>query len=110
LKAIPYSPLFADLRGLLDKTSGLVPSPKSTLSHFGDRIELAFLYGFIAHGKEHLASDGDLMVVGSLKQNRPLARFAEADRAETYPNSAASNSGINLWAFVGLGDLPMFSK
>jgi predicted nucleotidyltransferase len=67
-KANPDSPLFADLRGLLDKTSGLVPALKSTLTHFGDRIELAFLYGSIARGEEHSASDVDLMIVGTLKQ------------------------------------------
>jgi predicted nucleotidyltransferase len=67
-KANPDSPLFADLRGLLDKTSGLVPALKSTLAGFDDRIKLAFLYGSVARGEEHSASDVDLMIVGTLKQ------------------------------------------
>ena len=66
-KANADSPLFADLHGLLDKTSGLVPALKSTLAHFDDRIKLAFLYGSVARGEEHSASDVDLMIVGTLK-------------------------------------------
>ncbi len=67
-KANPDSPLFADLRALLDKTSGLVPALKSALAGFDDRINLAFLYGSVARGEEHSASDVDLMVIGTLKQ------------------------------------------
>ena len=67
-KANSDSPLFPDLRGLLDKTSGLVPALKTALTRFDNRIELAFLYGSVARGEEHSASDVDLMVVGALKQ------------------------------------------
>lgn len=67
-KANADSPLFQDLRGLLDKISGLVPALKSAITRFDDRIELAFLYGSTARGEEHSASDVDLMVVGTLKQ------------------------------------------
>jgi len=67
-KANVDSPLYPDLRGLLDKTSGLVPTLKSALTHLDNRIELAFLYGSVARGEEHAASDVDLMVIGTLKQ------------------------------------------
>ena len=67
-KANADSPLFRDLRGLLDKTSGIVPTLKSALTRFDEQIELAFLYGSIARGEEHSASDVDLAVVGTLKQ------------------------------------------
>jgi predicted nucleotidyltransferase len=67
-KANADSPLFRDLRGLLDKTSGIVPTLKSALTRFDERIELAFLYGSIARGEEHSASDVDLAIVGTLKQ------------------------------------------
>jgi len=66
-KANADSPLFRDLRGLLDKTSGIVPTLKSALTRFDERIELAFLYGSIARGEEHSASDVDLAIVGTLK-------------------------------------------
>jgi predicted nucleotidyltransferase len=67
-KANPDSPLFADLRGLIEKTSGLVPTLTAVLKRFDDRIELAFIYGSIARSEEHSASDVDLMIVGTLKQ------------------------------------------
>ncbi len=68
VKANAASPLFRDLHGLLDKTSGLVPAFTTTLNRFDNRIELAFLYGSIARGAEHSASDVDLAIVGTLKQ------------------------------------------
>jgi predicted nucleotidyltransferase len=67
-KANADSPLFCDLHGLLDKTSGLVPALTTALKRFDDRIELAFLYGSVARGEEHSASDVDLAIVGTLKQ------------------------------------------
>jgi predicted nucleotidyltransferase len=67
-KANPGSPLFADLRGLIEKTSGLVPALTAALKPFGGRIELAFLYGSMASGEENSASDVDLAIVGKLKQ------------------------------------------
>lgn len=67
-KANPDSPLFANLRGLIEKTSGLVPTLTSVLRRFDDRIELAFVYGSIARSEERSASDVDLMIVGTLKQ------------------------------------------
>jgi predicted nucleotidyltransferase len=67
-KANSASPLFADLRGMIEKTSGLVPALKAALKPFGSRIELAFLYGSIARGEEHSASDVDLAIVGALRQ------------------------------------------
>jgi predicted nucleotidyltransferase len=68
LRANAGSPLFADLRGLLEKTRGLVPALTKALKPFGDRIELAFLYGSIASGEEHSASDVDLAIIGTLRQ------------------------------------------
>jgi predicted nucleotidyltransferase len=67
-RANSASPLFADLRGMIDKTSGVVPAIKAALKTFGSRIELAFLYGSVARGEEHSASDVDLAIVGTLRQ------------------------------------------
>jgi predicted nucleotidyltransferase len=67
-RANSASPLFADLRGMIEKTSGVVPAIKAALKTFGSRIELAFLYGSIARGEEHSASDVDLAIVGTLRQ------------------------------------------
>jgi predicted nucleotidyltransferase len=67
-KANADSPFFRDLHGLLDKTSGLVPALTTALKRFDNRIELAFLYGSMARGEEHSASDVDLAIIGTLKQ------------------------------------------
>jgi predicted nucleotidyltransferase len=67
-KANVESPQFPDLRGLIEKTAGIVPGMKAALVDFGDRIELALIYGSIARGEEHSGSDIDLMIVGTLQQ------------------------------------------
>ena len=66
-KANVDSPLFHDLCGIMEKTAGLMPTLKVALEDFGDRIELALVYGSIARGEGHSASDVDLMIVGTLK-------------------------------------------
>jgi len=67
-KANIDSPIFPELRGLLDKTTGIVPTLRDALNKFGNRIELAMLYGSVARGDEHAMSDVDLMIVGTLGQ------------------------------------------
>jgi predicted nucleotidyltransferase len=66
-KANIESPVFPEIKGLIEKTAGIVPSLKAALKDFDDRIELALLYGSVARGKENSGSDVDLMVIGSLK-------------------------------------------
>jgi predicted nucleotidyltransferase len=79
-KANADSPLFQDLHGIMEKTAGLLPALKAALKDFDDRIELALVYGSIARGEGHSASDLDLMIVGTLKQIDlvPVLRKLEA--------------------------------
>ena len=58
------SPVFADLRGLLEKTAGVMPVLRSELETLGESIRLAFVYGSVARSEETSVSDIDLMVVG----------------------------------------------
>jgi predicted nucleotidyltransferase len=67
-KANTESPLFPELKGLIEKTAGIIPELRAAIEKFGGRIELALLYGSIARGEEHAGSDIDLMVVGTLQQ------------------------------------------
>lgn len=67
-KANSDSPIFPELRGMLDKTTGIVPALRDALKKFDNRIELTMLYGSVARGSEHAESDVDLMVVGTLGQ------------------------------------------
>ena len=58
------SPVFADLRGLLEKTAGVIPVLRGELQTLGESIYLAFVYGSVARSEETSVSDIDLMVVG----------------------------------------------
>ncbi len=73
------SPVFADLRGLLEKTAGVIPVLRRELETLGESIYLAFIYGSIARSEEISASDIDLMVVGKagLSDLIPALRSSE---------------------------------
>ena len=73
------SPVFADLRGLLEKTAGVIPVLRGELETLGESIYLAFIYGSIARSEEISASDIDLMVVGKagLSDLIPALRSSE---------------------------------
>jgi predicted nucleotidyltransferase len=79
-KADPGSPVFSELRGLIDKTAGLVPTLQTTLRPLERRIVCAFVYGSVARREEHAGSDIDLLVVGDvgLADLAPALRKAEA--------------------------------
>lgn len=58
--------VFAELRGLVIKTMGVVDILRSALSPFSDQIDCAFVFGSFASGKENRRSDLDLMVIGGV--------------------------------------------
>jgi len=61
-------PLYPDLRSLVLKTGGLADVLKEALDTEG--VELAFVFGSIAAGREKAASDLDLMVIGNIGLRR----------------------------------------
>ena len=67
------------MRGLIDKTTGLVPTLQTTLRPLERRIVCAFVYGSVARREEHARSDIDLLVVGEagLADLTPALRRAE---------------------------------
>lgn len=79
LKPDTRSPVFLDLKGLFDKTEGTIPVLKQIIEPFGERIQLAFVYGSMARSEEASGSDVDLLIVGtvSLSDLIPLLRLAE---------------------------------
>jgi predicted nucleotidyltransferase len=62
-QANPASPVFAELRALVLKTSGLADVLRAALTSIADRVRAAFVYGSIAKGEDTAASDIDLMVI-----------------------------------------------
>jgi predicted nucleotidyltransferase len=57
------SPVFAELHGLIVKTSGLLAPLRAALAGLGGHIRVAFVYGSVAKGMDQAASDIDLMVI-----------------------------------------------
>ncbi len=65
-KAETRSPLFPELRGLVEKTVGVLPTLQDVLAPLQASMECAFIYGSVARSEEHALSDVDLMVIGSV--------------------------------------------
>src|SRR5437016_2416270 len=57
------SSVYPELRGLIVKTVGIVEPLRAALANIADRIDLAFVFGSIAKGRENGGSDIDLLVV-----------------------------------------------
>lgn len=79
-KADTRSPLFPELRALIEKTAGVVPTLRTVLQPFEARLACAFVYGPVARAEEHALSDVDLMLIGEvgLADLTPALRKAEA--------------------------------
>jgi predicted nucleotidyltransferase len=79
-KAETRSPLFPELRGLLEKTAGLLPTLQQALEPFQAHIDCAFVYGSVARSQEHALSDVDLLVIGDagLADLAPALQKAES--------------------------------
>ena len=73
------SPIFAPLRELIVQTLGITESLKDSLSVFGEKINIAFIYGSVARREENARSDVDLMLIGSigLAEVSPILRDLE---------------------------------
>jgi predicted nucleotidyltransferase len=63
-RANQAAPIFEELRGLVEKTVGLVEPIKKSLEPYADAIKSAFIYGSVAKGADTAHSDIDLMVIG----------------------------------------------
>ena len=81
LKPDRNSPVFADLRHLLEKTAGLIPVLHSELEPLGESVRLAFLYGSVARSDEVSASDIDLMVIGTAGLSDLIPALRNSERA-----------------------------
>ena len=103
-KADTRSPLFTDLRGLVEKTAGLLPTLQQLLEQCDTRVDVAFVYGSIARGEEHATSDVDLLVIGAvgLAELAPALRKVEAQLGREV--NVTSYSRPEFKKKVGVGD------
>ncbi len=78
-RAQKRSPIFRELRGIVEKTAGIIPTVQTMLAPFGQKILCAFVYGSVARAEEHATSDIDLMIIGQvgLSELTPALRKAE---------------------------------
>lgn len=63
-RANKNSPIFHELRAIVQKTVGLHDPLQEALAPIADQIKVAFVYGSVAKGTDTARSDVDLMVVG----------------------------------------------
>ena len=59
------SPIFSELRSLVQKTFGIADIIREMLTPMLAHIQIAFIYGSIAKGEDKASSDIDLMVIGN---------------------------------------------
>ena len=64
-QANAQSPIFEELRGIVDKTSGIPRVLRDALAPLADTIDLAILYGSVAKHTDTAASDIDVLVVSN---------------------------------------------
>jgi predicted nucleotidyltransferase len=62
-RANQAAPVFAELRGLVMKTSGLVDVLRSALAPLAPEIDAAFVYGSVAKQNDTATSDIDVMII-----------------------------------------------
>ena len=72
-------PIFKELKNLLFKSVGIAQVLKENLKN--NNIQVAFIYGSYARGKENLLSDIDLMVIGKIS-SRELSRLLSKPKRE----------------------------
>lgn len=65
-RANPASPIFAELRGIVEKTSGIDGVVREALLAAGKKIRLALIYGSVAKGTNRAGGDLDVLVVGDI--------------------------------------------
>lgn len=74
------SPVFGELRALVEKTSGIEQLLRRALEPAARRIRLALIYGSIARGTNRATSDLDLLVVGSIGFEELLRLLGPAEK------------------------------
>ncbi len=71
------SPIFEELRGVVQKTFGLADVIRKALDEFRDSVKLAFIYGSVAKGTDKANSDVDVMIISDqLSYSEVLASVA----------------------------------
>lgn len=70
-------PVFSELAGFFRKTIGLADVLREALAPLASEIDLAFIFGSVAQGKERITSDVDVFVIGSVSFTDVVKVFSQ---------------------------------
>jgi predicted nucleotidyltransferase len=74
------SPVFPELHGLIEKTTGVVPRLREAVARTKG-LKFAFVYGSVARGEESASSDVDVMLIGNLSTMDVGAKLSRVEKA-----------------------------
>jgi predicted nucleotidyltransferase len=74
------SPVFREIKHLINKTVGMHDVLVDALDPLRERINLAFVYGSVARSRETEQSDVDLMIVGKVDFGEVVDQLARAEK------------------------------
>src|SRR5207249_4919718 len=74
------TPIFPEMRALVNKTAGVFSVLRSALHPLSKQIVAAFVYGSLAREEESAQSDIDLMVVGNASLDQVLSRLSKVEK------------------------------
>lgn len=74
------SPVFAEIKSLITKTAGMHDVLAAALEPLRKKINLALVYGSVAHSSETQRSDVDLMIVGNVDFGVVVENLSDAQR------------------------------
>lgn len=79
--ANPDAPIYPELRAIVEKTAGTVDVLRASLARLVSegRIQVAFVYGSVASGRQTARSDIDLMVIGQATLSEVIPALKSAD-------------------------------
>lgn len=80
--------IFEELHGIVIKTVGLADVLRKAIQPLQEQVDLAFIFGSVAQGKERITSDVDVMVIGDASFEdvvQALYSTQEALRREVNP-------------------------
>jgi len=71
-------PVYEELASIFRKTLGLAGVVSAALADFSGRIDLAFIFGSLAVGRQKYSSDVDLMIIGDISLLEAVKALAPA--------------------------------
>jgi uncharacterized protein len=74
------SPVFREIKNLINKTVGMHDALSDALDPLRERINLAFVYGSVARSRETEHSDVDLMIIGRVDFDEVVESLAGAEK------------------------------